>query len=182
MGTRQEQVANSEIRDGHVREKWGRARRNRAVLDPWCNERAATIQKTWKIFRENQYRVGGRGQKHTVVIDNSWAKKWNFEKYCNAHDIPFCINEICHLEKRTQYKKAIWTVIGNETVKRLKRVLVGTRKKWIEVEQTRPKYGYIYEDLPTPRHYAVSITDGWELVWWSNKDIGIEYILNKNNY
>jgi hypothetical protein len=38
-------------------------------------------------------------------------------------------------------------------------------------------YGYITAPYDEPRKHTYRHTLGWRLVWWSDKDIGIDYIL-----
>lgn len=177
LHTHGERVANEEMRDEDgVRAKWGRACRNNNLLDPWNNEQNPICQKTWKVFRKNQYRPGKRGQKHILHITegrwNRWSTTRKFKEYCRDHDIPYEVNELAHLESQWVYQKS-WTVL--KYVPYLRK-----HKKdgyWVEIRDMQPVYGYIYHrDLPLIKR-TWSVYDGTELIWWSDKDIGIEYIL-----
>jgi len=169
MRTHAEMVANCEIVEDGVREKWGRRRPE--SLDSWNLERPHSFQKSWKMSRQKQYHPGGRGQKHILRLGAglTWSQKWKFEEYCRDHNIPL----LSHLEKRVQYKRGIWCILRWELCNRIRK----ENGKWVTVKEFQPVHGYKYEVLPTPHYYSISITDGYELVWWSDKDIGIEYIL-----
>jgi len=178
MKVRAEMVASCEIREDGVREQWGR--RNMHDLDPWNLERPHAMQKSWKMYRKKQYNPDGRGQKHILRVscdDLTWLQRWNWDTYCIDHNIPHTMRVLSHLEKRTQYKEGIWCILEWEVCDRIRRV----DGLYTIVKEPKPVYGYKYETLPEPRHYTVSVTDGYELIWWSDKDIGMEYILSASS-
>jgi hypothetical protein len=174
LRTHAERVANEKIREEGVYIKWGRARRNEGMLDPWNNEQMHGMQKSWKMKRQKQYHVDGRGQKHTVVLgpNVSWSKIWGFESYCRDHNIPYSLRRLHHLEHHVRYKKAVWTFIRNMPSTKLVKV----DGKWQEVGCFQAVYDYVYTDLEEPQKYTTSITDGYEFSWWSKKDIGLKYL------
>lgn len=184
MSTIPELRANQETRDDGVREKWGRKRRNKAMLDPWCNEQPSGYQKSWKMKREKQYHVDGRGEKHSIVVDNDWRSSWRFEEYCREHNITYEVRRLHRLEYYWQYYSHTWECVGEEWAKKLKRtVQIGDNKKkkvlWTTEWYRRPKYASVERLLDKPIRRCRSITTGYELIWWSNKDIGMEYILRR---
>lgn len=188
MRTHSEQVANEEICEDGMRIKWGRARRNSSVLDPWNNEKQPITQKSWKCKRQNQYNVGKRGKNHTLYIAehiwNRWSTVWKFECYCKDHNIPYLVKTLAHNEVHWQYQRT-WQFIGYETSKQLKRIVTGEYKKkaeWVWIPYQKPVYDWVYDYNAPLIKRTYSVYDGTELIWWSDKDIGIEYILKKAAY
>lgn len=158
-----------------------RAKRNAANLINAWDDRPHCVQKTWKEKRLTKYRVGKRGQKHELFFPSNeygcWALTWTLEEYFEDHDIPFnieTIREVCHRQREI--------------------------KRWV-VKYRVPDYGWWYPHLqlrpgrkPVQRGwkdvgewvgtgkyepYSFSIITGYNVVWWSDKDIGIEHILNR---
>lgn len=174
LSTHGELVANDEIREDGVRIKWGRARRNKGLLDSWCNEKVPINQKTWKVLRKTQYRNGKRGQRHVYEIYDKWYSGWKFEEYCREHDIPCAVKNYAHLESSWEYQKT-WEIICY-------RPTIGCTINNIKYPNLHPIYGYVYHyDLPLVKR-VWSVYDKTELIWWSDKDIGIERILNRARY
>lgn len=135
--THQEIVANDEIIDGKIRERWGRRRRNKKTLDPWISEKLHHFQHSWKRKSKDKKQYFGRGHKHIyfIKIDDSFGyyyQMWNFKDYCNRNGIP------------------------HKVVK-------------------------MYSSRTSSTGYKYKLLVKIQLVWWSNKDIGIEYILRRKN-
>lgn len=146
--------------------------------------------KNWKDRRVKQYREEKRGQQHELVFETSnWSQQWNVECYLKKHDIPYRVEEIRHIEKRkhvirTKRVKDYQVPNYVYTWKYLERP-DGT-KYLVRVVKHLSGYSWKYReeplDKPKVRYYNVSVRDGWRLVWWSDKDIGIEYILKRTEW
>ena len=157
--------------------KYVRAKRHPCNLpDPWDDNSHCT-QKTWKVKRSHQYRIGTRGQRHEVLtgIDNlKWSQIWNIEQYLKEHDIPYRLEPISETFTHTyrifkrvkDYEVPVYTFATDKR----NRHQIGFR--------------WVYKIKPTEKFQTCnrSITVAYKLVWWSDKDIGLEYILRKSGY
>lgn len=173
-----------EIDEDGKRIKWGRSRRNRAMLDPWCNEKACGYQKSWKMKREKQYHVDGRGKKYVITIGDNWRSSWRFEEYCREHNITYEVRRLHRLEYYWQTHSVTWECVGEEWGQRLKKVLRiddNKQKKmvWVTERYRRPRFESVKRLLDKPIRRCRSVTTGYELIWWSHKDIGMEYVLRR---
>jgi hypothetical protein len=157
--TKQERIANCEYIDDEGRHKWGRPKRNSYRLDPWNHEPRHERQKSWKRKRIYQQRSRSELQEHGIYIDDKNFFSWYIEEWFDDHDIPYKIEEIREPRYRIVY--GYWTS-----------KIIQPHPNRIELKRTYIKY-------EIPKRYKYSKTIGWNLIWWSNKDIGIEYILNK---
>ena len=130
------------------------------------------LHQSWKRSRTTQYRSGKRGQKHSVNINDRWYASWKFTHYCKVHNIPCEVIHHSHQESRWEYRRT-WAFLRNEPYEQ-KYKKAG---KWCSKLACRSIYGWIYhyDELKIKRTW--SVYDYTELIWWSNKDIGIEYIL-----
>lgn len=125
-----------------------------------------------------------RGKKRSIeVLDKEsisfWRQKYNFTSYCEKHDIPYRVeelNESYYVDRKVTKRVSLGHKYG----------IVG----WIhtKIPETGrktliPTYGMReeFEDVPTGEVKKVRRTSqiGVRLTWWSNKDIGIEYILRE---
>jgi len=144
--------------------------------------------KSWKDNRKTQYRQDGRGQRHEMTFDteDAWRKQWNIEKYFKEHDIPYCTEDIKEARpySRTVYYEMVksyqvpyycytWEFITQpDGTSRFGRVV----KHQIGFEW---KFKSIPLDKPVTTWYNGSVSTGWKLIWWSDKDIGIDHILKR---
>ena len=94
------------------------------------------------------------------------------------------MRELRHNESRWEYKRT-WQLVGYRKTWQYKKVISGEFNKkaeYIKVDCLQPNYDWVYDyDAPLVKR-TWSVTDGTELIWWSDKDIGIEYILKKAAY
>lgn len=181
--TRNEERHNQDEYEGSSKQQvWCRAKRRPCHLaDSWW-DRHSCVQRTWKEHRKTKYRPGKRGKKHTIFCEG-YLKAWDLKEYCEEHDIP------CNMEKVTEpysywknvYEKveigqkpyyiSRWYYRPDETGK-----MVRTEQKVLWFYSTEYKEVYIgQEEVHTHRLL------GYNFTWWSNKDIGIEYILNREH-
>ncbi len=128
-------------------------------LDYWIGE-----QKSWKGKRKTQYRTDGRGKKHEVIIGTDVCE-WKLEEYFQDNNIPFSIEMILkrvvkYIKKPYGYMKDYGSYYDEDMG------WVSNYQKWIFTH---------YETEEWVRHYRI----GYEVTWWSDKDIGIDYLLNR---
>lgn len=161
---------------------WCRPKRRPHNLPDTWNTPSIIKTKCWKDRRRTQYRTNGRGKKHTLILykDNraTWQKIYNFEDYCEAHDIPYNVEVKYNRVKKTK-------------VIRTKKVLAGHKRKFVKKwknGQFVPDYShqigwepvYKVEKLKKPKYitYTTHYVDHYLLIWWTDKDIDIERVLN----
>lgn len=143
--------------------------------------------ESWKGKRQKQHRENPRGEQHEIVLsDNNWRNMYAIKEYLTEHNIPFRIEDICERQRRKQvfrtkrvkdYQVANWVYRwhwvkndeGKKTLERHKSHQAGY--SW--------RYKEITLDKPNVRYYNVSIRVAYNLTWWSDKDIGMDYILNR---
>ncbi len=51
------------------------------------------MRKSWKVKRQKQYHVGGRGKRHDFFLDKTF-REWELTKFFEHHNIPFRIKRI----------------------------------------------------------------------------------------
>jgi len=177
------------------RSKWGRAKRNQVNLVNHWDDKCPTYQKTWKVKRNHQYR--NRGQQHTTFLPNDGSKSWRFwvniwdlEEYFDDHNIPCRIEKVEKIERRVQTHQKVWRCVGYEpyTYQRIVRPRKNGAKKTLTRYETHTSWRGVYDwvtiKLERPRETRWSTLLGYRVTWWSDKDIGIDYILQRhvNNY
>lgn len=185
-----------ERRTNGKRSKWGRAKRNsRNLVNAW-DDHGYCHQKTWKVKRLHQYR-DNRGEEHTLFLPNDgskswcfWVNTWELEQWFDEHDIPCRIEKVEKIERRTQTHQRVHTLVGYEPytyVRRIRPRKNGAKKvitRYETVTGWRPVYGWKTKKLEKPRETRWSTLLGYRLTWWSDKNIGIDHVLNAhvNNY
>ncbi len=169
--TTQEHRANGKRSDEHYR--WARAKRCGKNLPNSWDDITTRPQKTWKVKRRNQHRDKHRGRKHSMKFE-TWVDLWKLENYLDEHEIPYCIED---LKETRSIPYNVTIVINTDTIakytfewdkktnKRVKGHQIGWEHIWQRVETGEVKY----------RTYSVIV--GYEVTWWANKDIGIDYII-----
>jgi hypothetical protein len=154
------------IKEDGVREQWGR--RTMHDLDPWNLEKCHGYQKSWKKLRRTKYREAGlkSGKNKYTLGVKDWFNMRKLEKYFKAYNIPYCINERGHRElvRYTRYTKNVF--VG------YKKYVCGNGK-----ERLWPEYKEVVLNPPEEYRYWNRHIDGYDITWWSDKDIGVNYIL-----
>lgn len=115
-------------------------------------------RKTWKDKRKTQYRVDDRGGEHSLVLD-SCIYTWRLEEYLRDMDIPY------RLEENYDHKMVRWFHY-KKTVK------PGHLREY-------PWDIHKWEKVYTDEYRRVCYLAGYTLTWWSDKNIGIDFILRK---
>jgi hypothetical protein len=150
-------------------------RRPRNLADAW-DDKHHEVQKSWKVRRKRQYRGEKRGAEHQVFLEG-WRNLWSMEEYFRQHDIPYKMERV--MEKYTYtvpiYSKIVKRRVPNYVCR--ERLMDG---KWISeiCHQIgwREEYDFVLIGYQTK--IGARLT-GHNLVWWSDKDIGIEFILKQ---
>ena len=173
------------------RSKWCRGKRRAGHLPDTYDDPQACIQKTWKVKRRHQYRECGRGQQHKIFLPSKggpryrfWVNIWELEEYLNNHEIPFRVEKVEKVDVREDthqrvykctgwepytvtYNNRPWPRMGNKKVK----TIVCTETRW------RGIYSWVWVKLAQPRVGRWYTLVGYNITWWSDKDIGIDRIL-----
>ena len=153
--------------------------------DTW-DDKPTTTTKCWKDKRKTQYYPDGRGKKYEIVLkdEKRWGPIWRLEEYFREHDIPYRIENI---EKNYRFKRVI----------RTKRVLDHTIPyyywkyeyvdgKFIYTRQHQIGYREIFKEIPLDkpivRWYNGTRLVGHRVIWWYDKDIGIDRIIQSCNW
>tara|TARA_R110000803_G_scaffold1731_3_gene5604 strand:+ start:476 stop:964 length:489 start_codon:yes stop_codon:yes gene_type:complete len=155
---------------------WARAKRSGTNLVDYWDDIHSVEQRSWKVKREKQYRVGKRGERRECYVEQYRypfpMPEYEFEKYCKANDIPYDIEEVYKRVPVTEYETKRTTIVsfGDNYSKyfwseyRYHSLWGGSNDRWEETGETRIA------------HYIRLV--GYKLTWWSNKDIGINHVLN----
>lgn len=166
--TQERRLGFSEEHKPYIRAK----RRSQTLPDSW-NDKYVGSRKCWKDRRKTQYRDTPRGAKHSLVLDGkSWRESYEMEEYFKIHDIPYRIQRLTKLEEYT-------VVIKSKTERVMTCSYPFVDSKGIA------RVGYIYRYLEVPLEKPIVKTKykkidlGYEIIWWSDKDIGVDYILGR---
>lgn len=177
--THQEMVANQEEKEEGERRQWGRSSRSQHELDPWTFDKFHGREKSWKKKRRRQYREESRNkqEEHVVWLEDR-LNTWGLEEWFVDHDIAYKIEWV--FETRMGVQKYGWRkVCPTRFSSNLKRHGVKNKDGCGEDENPYTYYRYVWGKLlnskPQPIQYR-----RYKLTWWSNKDIGIEYVLKQN--
>lgn len=169
-----------------------RGRRRPAQLpSPW-DDYPCCHQRTWKAQRTKQYRPDGRGKEHKMVFParkrRYWSWRWRedewlLEEYLKEHNIPHRVTNLGHRVKKVIHHQKVYTIVGWKKVVTIRKVRKGKKNKVKTTTEVhsyyRPVYGWKIKKFDKPREYWVHVDEGTEVVWWYDKDIGIEHILRK---
>jgi hypothetical protein len=185
--TTQERRANGK------RSKWGRARRNQANLVDWHDDRCACVQKTWKVKRRHQYRDRARGQQHTIFLPHCggaswrfWVNTWELAEWFDNHDIPYRLEKVEKIEKRIEthqrvYKRTGWRPYTTvQAVRPRNNGAKKTQTQYVTRTSWEGVYNWVRVKLAKPRIARWSTLVGYNLTWWSDKDIGIDHIIEQS--
>ena len=184
--TTQERRANPQ------RGKWARGRRRMGNLIDTYDDPQVCIQKTWKVKRRSQHRETVRGKKHTIFLAHDgartwlfWIRIWDLEEHMNNHDIPCHVRKVEKIEVRVQTHTERYCITGWEpytivrTVRPKKNGARKTKTEYVIETHWRNVYGWRKVKLEEPRKWRTHTLLGYEVTWWSDKDIGMEYILKR---
>jgi hypothetical protein len=152
-------------------EGWSRAKRNHKNLPSDWDDCRIAHTNSWKDKRKTQYYPDGRGKQHEVVIEDKYHD-WQIQQYFKDNNIPYCMEPITKTTPHIWYQHEKKAYIRHKEVQ-----YVGLKTTYYYY---LPQYKTIKLDPPI-RHVTYWVkTIGYRITWWSNKDIGIEYILKSN--
>ena len=110
---------------------------------------------------------------------------WKLESYLDDHEIPYCLKAIYKTETRWETTRQVWQITGYEPYTRVcairpkKNGAKKTETKYEVVTDWRAIHDYVTVPLAEPRKHMYRTLLGYRLTWWSDKDIGIDYVLNR---
>jgi hypothetical protein len=160
------------------------ARNFRNLPNAWDDKRVHG-DTSWKGIRKKQYRANGRGKQHEIVIEKCkrWYTTYRLREYFDNHDIPYRIEDIKEQYTYTHYPtKAVeasrrpnyqlkYSWVTNKDGTRTLQAVQGRQIGW--------KIDYVLVPTGEVKILKASSTVGYKIVWWSDKDIGMEYILSR---
>lgn len=159
-------------------EEFVRAKRRPKALANIRDRNVITFSKTKKDYTKQKHRPGGRGKKHSIELGPEWKTIWELEKYCKAHDIPYRVEE-----KKRSYTRKRWfrtkRVPWYETP-----VYRTVYKDGVRTQIRTGRYTTVYREVDCEPYYTTYRCRellGYTFIWWSDKDIGIQYILKGKN-
>lgn len=157
-------------------EGWERAKRRPHRLPTNWDDLWPCHQKSWKAKRKTQYYPEGKGKEHQIIVDADSIYEWDLTHYFDDHDIPYRLEYVNKSYQYKHYKK--------------KRVSIGCGPVWIPTRTK--KDGKVIHGIKLSHYTQLYewVDDGWEwrtatkivaykLTWWYDKDIGIDYILDR---
>ena len=161
-------------------------RRPHNLADAW-DDKPTIKTRCWKDYRKTQYRPDGRGARHEMIFDSlSWKEEWALEEYLKDHNIPYRIEDIKE-SRRRKY------VVRTKREKWYERPVYTYNWRWFTLPSGKKMFNrerghqigweWVYRDVPLDkpiiRWYNYKTVVATRLVWWSDKNIGIKYILNR---
>lgn len=167
--------------------KYVRGKRSIRMIPNSWDDRPTTVTKSWKDKRHTQYRLDGRGEKREIYFNTKarWGLVWHLEEYFKDNDIPYCLNRL--YETEVSVKTGYWdnfATIGYEEYTYIRKIRPYNPKskkkfktKYEIVIDIRPIFGRVWVEYDDPHEVYYRHDKGYNLTWWSNKDIGIDYIL-----
>tara|TARA_R110000824_G_scaffold280251_2_gene468389 strand:+ start:367 stop:891 length:525 start_codon:yes stop_codon:yes gene_type:complete len=150
-----------------------RAKRNKRNLpNAYDDIDISKPRKSWKSKRKTQYYLNQRGQKHEITFDLR-RDYWKLYDYLDENNIPFCIKYLC--ETKTVYHRIYERKILRHELRYNREWMNG---KWQNNEKHPIGYYPVYENVFTEKYqpYKWRRTIGYRITWWTDKDIGLEYI------
>ena len=158
-------------------EGWERPCRRPHLLPDTYDDLWPHHEKGWKAKRKTQYYPGGRGKEHSITVDADFTYEWDLTEYFKKHDISYRLEYVSESRMR-KFKK--WKRVKQPW----RRAIYHTRRTKKDGETIWIRTFLRYEDE------YIWKQDGWEwknvrdivaykLIWWYDKDIGIDYILKQ---
>ncbi len=80
-----------ERRENGKRSQFARPKRSASNLTNAWDDKVVTQQRTWKKRRRSQYRVGGRGKEHRVLLEYHPSRLYWLKLWMEDHDVPCSI-------------------------------------------------------------------------------------------
>ena len=163
--TTQEKKANQDTR-------YTRGRRFPKNLPDVYDDIPIKHTKCWKDHRKTQYRLNSqRGRKNVVFLHsktyNVYSRTvWKLEEYFKIHDIPH------NIKKKYNRKKIVQTYYWKNQLTHYNKIF-----DEIDSEGWYPIYKSVKVKLDKPHVYYTKEFVGFEVTWWSDKDIGIFFLL-----
>lgn len=169
-----------------------RPSRNFMNLPNSWDDKAVHGDTSWKGIRKKQWRAEGRGKQHEIVLDTNDKNRWRWlaeyavRDYFQKYDIPYRIERLTE-QYTFQRELTKWVETytipeyiykynwdkdenGKRTFKKVLKHQIGwkTVGRWVGSGEYKT--------------YTSTKTIGYKITWWSDKDIGMEYILGRVHY
>lgn len=155
-----------------------RAKRRPHNLPNGWDDQPHCTQKSWKVKRRKQYREKPRGKKHEMFFEDlKWRVRWELQEYFDEHNIPY------HIEDHRETYDYTYEVSENVKDYQVPWYTEKYRRdedgKYVRYAVRQSGYRWIYKTVKTGKFKTVkrSVDAGTTLRWWSDKDIGVEYIM-----
>ena len=179
--TQERRINDSDEHREYVRSK----RRGKNIPHAWDDIPVAAWdeRRCWKSNRKQQYRVGGRGTKHELLIPKGydrfrywWNSEYRLEEYFKQHDIPYNKERLYETYTREHIDYTYRICVGREPVFRYVKDETGSYK----IDRTKVLwYKHIWEDVPydKPRVKVVTYSDhiGTRFIYWTDKRLNLDF-------
>lgn len=158
-------------------EGWERPSRRPHLLPTNYDDIYPTKEKSWKAKRKTQYHTGGRGKEHSIIVDADFTYEWDLTDYFKKYDIPYRVEHIreSKMKKFRKWKRVSighWPVYRTEHYRNEEGKLVWVSK----FSHHSEKFEWVEDGWEWKN---VSVLIAYKIIWWYNKDIGIDYILKQ---
>jgi len=173
--TTAERKANSDVEY----KRYVRGKRHASQLpDTYDDIPVASLGKSWKEKRKQQYRDDGRVNKHSIDFDlGDEERMWQLYDYCYKRDIPFRLDD--HKES-CEYTYELYKKIPYEYAQPY-HVMVWDEKKKAQVRVDLERWVSRWKSVPTGEYRTATRTEtvSYTFTWWHKKDIGADIIMSK---
>ena len=157
-------------------EGWERPCRRLRNLPDAYDDLYPTHEKTWKNKRKTQYRPGGRGKERSIIVDADFTYEWDLSEYFKEHDIPYRIE---YVNEPYSYKRKTTKRVRDEfkTPYYITRFYRQDGKMYMDRHIVRWEWKYHWEYDGGFEWIHTYRTVAYKVIWWYDKDVGIDYIL-----
>lgn len=140
-------------------------------------------RRCWKANRKTQYRVGGRGTRHELLVPKDrdrfrywWNAEYRLEDYFKDHDIPYNKERLYETYTREHIDYTYRICVGREPVFNYIKDETGTYR----IDKTKVLwYKHIWEDVPydKPRVKVVTYSThiGCRFTYWTDKRLNLDF-------
>lgn len=138
-------------------------------------------RRCWKSQRETQYRVGSRGAKHELMIDEKgrwWAAEYKLEDYFLQHDIPFNKERLYETSFIRRHEVVKNVCVRYEPVYR--KTFNAETGYWVEDRSKVWFYRSIWEQQSynPPRYKTTKYSShvATRFTYWTDKNLNLDFV------
>ena len=166
-----------ERRNTQKHNKYGRRSRNVKTLPTSYDDINIHFDRCWKSKRKTQYRIGGRGSRYEIFIEENRLANWHdaayYKKkrlidYFDKHDIAYDVAAISKVDITEELITTKRVCSGSET----RECYIGKKiYRWTD---------YIWIDVPVKPYIKTTrwvTLLGYTIIYWTNKNIDLSYLL-----